>query len=237
MGTSGASDNSEEKVVNIEVRDSVIGEFEVSQIKKMTLSDSVINISIPGSDELKSISEVITEYRREIRKLHRGEKSNGARGMDYIIAELSTLIKEQRSAGLVTVTASLLSLQALTHARRGRIDLMNERIEEALELDPHCEQAHLVAGEYSHNLYLRMDDELKRVNALQNAIIHHKDVWGHGSSKGARNNAGYHLCLELLADGKVEQARALKEELLQSISNSDGITRVEAIEIPSQSPE
>ena len=81
MGTSGASDNSEEKVVNIEVRDSVIGEFEVSQIKKMTLSDSVINISIPGSDELKSISEVITEYRREIRKLHRGEKSNGARGM------------------------------------------------------------------------------------------------------------------------------------------------------------
>ena len=34
MGTSGASDNSEEKVVNIEVRDSVIGEFEVSQIKK-----------------------------------------------------------------------------------------------------------------------------------------------------------------------------------------------------------
>jgi len=237
MDSEDSSTSSEEKVVNMDVHDSIIGELEVSNIKSLSLTDSVINISIPGSDELKSIGEVITDYRRKIRKLHRGGSSNGARGLDNIIAELSTLIEEQRSAGLVTVTASLLSLQALAHARRGRVDVMDERIEEALELDPHCEQAHLVAGEYSHNLYLRMEEETKKADALKNAIMHHRDVWKHGSSKGAKNNAGYHLCLELVANENYEEAQILKEELLQSISNPDGIMRVEAIEIPSQSPE
>lgn len=237
MDTDDSSNNSEEKLVNIDIKDSIIGELEVSNIRELSLTDSVINISIPGSDELKSISEVITEYRRKIRKLHRGGSRNGARGLDNIIAELSTLIEEQRSAGLVTVTASLLSLQALAHARRGRVEIMDERIEEALELDPHCEQAHLVAGEYSHNLYLRMDDDSERLSALRNAIMHHRDVWKNGTSKGAKNNAGYHLCLELLADDNIEEARSLKDDLLQSISNPDGIMKVEAIEIPSQSPE
>ena len=237
MDSDDSSSDSEEKVVNMDVHDSIIGELEVSNIKSLSLTDSVINISIPGSDELKSISEVITDYRRKIRKLHRGGSANGARGLDSIIAELSTLIKQQRSAGLVTVTASLLSLQALAHARRGRVEIMDERIEEALEMDPHCEQAHLVAGEYSHNLYLRMEDELEKSNALKNAIMHHKDVWKNASSKGAKNNAGYHLCLELLANENFEEARTLKEELLESISNPDGIMRVEAIEIPLQGPE
>ena len=46
MDTDDSSNNSEEKVVKIDVRDSIIGELEVSNIRELSLTDSVINIKI-----------------------------------------------------------------------------------------------------------------------------------------------------------------------------------------------
>ncbi len=216
-----------------QVRDS-IASLEVEQMQGLSVSDSVVNISIGGKHGPRSISDAVTEFRHRIRDLHRNGGKEAARQLDETIAELCQSADDQLAAGLPSSAAAFIALQALGHLRRGRADKMASCIAESLALDPHCEQAHLIAGEFAHQQSQRMAEGEARNDALKTAISHHQDVWKNGREGGTKNNAGYHLCIEFIEVKRLEEARSIKQDLLQSMTNPSGRKRVEAISIPSQ---
>ena len=200
-------------------------------MSKLSVKDSVVTINVGGQDGPRPISEVLTDYRQIIRSLHRRGDKGAAREIDTTIDELLSHAKSQQAAGLPSNAASFYALQGLGHLRRGRANKMAECISEALSQDPHCEQAHLIAGEFAYQQSHRLNPGRDRKNAFLTAMNHHRDVWEHATSGGARNNAGYHLCLELIELERFEEATKVKQELIESISNPETKARVEAIDI------
>lgn len=216
-----------------EVKDSITS-VELEEMQGLSVKDSVVTINIGGKKGSRSINEVATEFRRKIRDLHKNGGRDAARQIDDVIGELLQLSNDQEAAGLPSSAAVFIALQALGHLRRGRADRMAECISSSLEKDPHCEQAHLIAGEFAHQQAQRMGPGTEREEAVRTSIRHHRDVWNYGRSGGSRNNAGYHLCLGLIESKQYEEAAAVKQELLQEMTNPVGLERVNNLEIPSK---
>ncbi len=219
-------------VSDIEVKDSITS-LEVEEMHGLSVKDSVVTINIGGEKGPRSVADAATEFRRRIRDLHRNGGREAARQIDDTIAELLQLSKDQEAAGLPSSAAIFIALQALGHLRRGRADKMADCIAESLHKDPHCEQAHLIAGEFAHQQSQRIGEGKNRDDAILTAIRHHRDVWQNGRSGGARNNAGYHLCAELIELKQFEEAGRIKEELLEEMTNPAGIEKVKKLIIPS----
>ncbi len=193
------------------------------------INDSVINIYYGSKEENLTEDEKINEIRRRIKN---STKSNNiARELDSIAVELKKQISDISPDGLNASCVPYLSLLGLCNSRRGKLNEMKTNIEQALRLDPHDEQANLVFGEHYFDLYQRLTNKSDRQDAMNMAIFHYRDVWNNAVNTGAKNNAGYHLCVLLADRGDLNEARKIKEEILANISNPEGRKRIESIDI------
>jgi len=193
------------------------------------INDSVINIYYGSKEENLTEEEKINDFRRRIKN---STKSNNiARELDSIAVELKKQIADLSPDGLNSSCVPYLSLLGLCNSRRGKLNEMKENIEQALKIDPHDEQANLVFGEHYFDLYQRLTSKSDQQDAMNMGIFHYRDVWNNAVNLGAKNNAGYHLCILLVERGDLNEARQIKEEILANISNPEGRKRIESIDI------
>ena len=160
-------------------------------------------------------------YRRQIRSIRKNASLNTGRQLDEVLLELNIHQESAIRVGSPTLASKYLGLMARVYFLRGKTELMQSVLNEALAIDSQCTIANLQLGEFHFTRAERMLGKGDQRVEFERAAKHFDMVYQNGDDDGARNNAGYQLALvsEKLEDNS--RVIDLRSWLLDRVVDSD----------------